>query len=74
MEGVRGMREMMNREIWDQDLARRNIGWLKREINIVDDESSPSTNSFILQEFASFAVFLFFLLDIFGHCSIDTIG
>lgn len=35
------MREMMNREIWDQDLgvARRNIGWLKREINTVDDES-----------------------------------
>ena len=25
-------------------VARRNIGWLKREINIVDDESSPSTN------------------------------
>lgn len=35
------MREMMNREIWDQNLgvARRNIGWLKREINTVDDES-----------------------------------
>ena len=37
-------------------VARRNIGWLKREINIVDDESSPSTvdESFILQEFISF--------------------
>lgn len=49
------MREMMNREIWDQDLgvARRNIGWLKREINTVDDES------FILQKFASYFFFFF---------------
>lgn len=51
------MREMMNREIWDQDLgvARRNIGWLKREINTVDDES------FILQKFASYFFFFFFI-------------